>query len=339
MLNKIKIRELSNEEIVQIEPLINNSAYGPYRYIKNNGIEKFIHQFWLNRIIMTCSNQTIVFAAESNNGIVGFIIVTHLAWDSKFFKIPMASISDFVVDSNSPNTREIAQTLLKHSIDWAKDSGYGFISCKTYSNDFVNIHSLELSGFLLVDSHLDFVFDYTKTPFVQIPEKKHSPEINVRFARLDDEQELVSLTKSSFENFLGRFHSDPMFSKEQATQLYMEWISSSLKEKENKFILAEIDKRIAGVSVWKQTTNLEKVIPINISHYTIGAIHPDFYGKKLFQLLTYEGMKLFDGKTDLIEGPTNINNFPVQQGYKRLEWQILDAHHSFHLWLNDERRN
>jgi hypothetical protein len=335
MVPEIVIHDLSKDEIDRINPLIDNSSYKPYRYL-NKKTEKAICQFWINRIatLMSGSDRTRVFIAEVNNRIEGFVVISHLPWDSDFFKIPMATVSDFVVNEHSPYKREIALNLLKHAIGSAEKAGYGFISCKTYSNDFVNIHALEKSDFLLVDSHLDFVNDFKKNPFHQVPEKKLPADVSVRFAQSDDEKELVSLAKLSFQNFLGRFHTDPRFSREQATQVYMEWMISGLKDKANTFIIAEIEGRIAGVSVWKQATDAETVIPVILSHYTIGAIHPDFFGRKIFQLLTYEGMRWLNGKADIIDGPTNINNFPVQQGYKRLGWQVVDAHHSFHLWLD-----
>jgi len=42
---------------------------------------------------------------------------------------------------------------------------------------------------------------------------------------------------------------------------------------------------------------------------------------------------LLDGIADCIEGPTHVNNYPVQRGYTKLLWRICDAHHSFHKWL------
>jgi hypothetical protein len=111
-------------------------------------------------------------------------------------------------------------------------------------------------------------------------------------------------------------------------------MNSSLNGYADYFVLAEIDNRIAGLSIWKKTSALEKKLPIRLGHYSIGAIHPDFFGRKLFSILTYEGMKLLQPEVDMIEGPTHINNYAVQRGYARLGWQISDARHSFHKWLD-----
>jgi hypothetical protein len=47
-------------------------------------------------------------------------------------------------------------------------------------------------------------------------------------------------------------------------------------------------------------------------------------------------MKLLSGMVTCIEGPTHINNYPVQRGYDKLNWKIADARHSFHKWLTPE---
>jgi GNAT superfamily N-acetyltransferase len=196
------------------------------------------------------------------------------------------------------------------------------------------IHCLENSGFQLVDTLLDYCVDYRITPFSSITEPKKTEDIVIRFAKPEDEKELEDLAKGAFKSHFGRFHADQHFTFDQATEVYVEWMRSSLRGYADYFILAEIEGRIAGLSIWKKTSQAEEQLPVKISHYSIGAVHPDFFGKGLFTRLTYEGMKLFNGKTDLIEGPTHINNYAVQRGYTRLNWQIYDARHSFHKWLD-----
>ena len=332
-MNAIKILEITNLEIKSIEPLLSNSSFKPYRYVAN-GNEEFIDQFWINRIAKAIAlNNTKSFIAEICNQPVGFISISDLPWDSKTLNIPIASITEFVVDPNYREKYEIGQALMNKAVRWAKKSGYKFLLSRTYSDDVTGIHTLEKSGFFLVDTLLDYAIDFRKTPFNTVPSQKPSDEVTIRFARPEDEQELVMLAKDSFRDHFGRHRSDPNLSKEQAVKFYIEWMRSSLHGYADYYVLAEIEGRIAGLSIWKKATDEEKGIPVRVSHYSIGAIHPDFYGRKLFTLLTYEGMKLFQGQTDIIEGPTICHNYPVQRGYIRLNWQIYDARHSFHKWL------
>jgi hypothetical protein len=271
---------------------------------------------------------------NSSNGLDGFIVINDLPWDSNIFKIHMASVSEFVLNSNCSCKEIVAGSLIEKAITSAKKNRYQFLLCKVYTDDLVAIHALERAGFLLVDTLLDYQVDFRKTPFIKIPEQNSAADTIIRFARLEDENELSELAKAAFANHFGRYHSDPRIPQSLATQVYVEWLHSCLRGYADYFVLAEIEGKIAGLSIWKKASKLEKNIPVRINHYSIGAIHPDFFGRKLFSLLTYEGMKLLYQETDIIEGPTHINNYAVQRGYTRLGWQIGNACHSFHKWLD-----
>jgi hypothetical protein len=116
-------------------------------------------------------------------------------------------------------------------------------------------------------------------------------------------------------------------------QMYEEWIKSSIDGYADWIIVAEYESRIAGYSVWKKPSPLEQEHGVRVGHYSIGAVHPDYFGKGVFSSVTFTGMGLFEGIADCIDGPTHINNYPVQQGYSKLSWKIRDAQHSFHKWL------
>jgi hypothetical protein len=318
----------------KIKPILTASSFKPFRYAAK-GIEGEMDQFWFNRITGSLNaDSSQLIEVNSGNQLDGFIVINDLPWDSNIFKTRMACISEFVLDSNCPRKELVAGELVDKAIISAKKDGVQFLLCKVYTDDLVTIHALERAGFLLVDTLLDYQVDFRKTPFNNIPEQNPSEDTIIRFARIEDENELLDLAKASFANHYGRYHSDPKIPRTLATQVYVEWMHSSLRGYADYFVLAEIKGRIAGLSIWKKASNLEKSIPIRINHYSIGAIHADYFGRKLFSLLTYEGMKLLNQESDIIEGPTHINNYAVQRGYTRLGWQIGDARHSFHKWLD-----
>lgn len=332
-MKRNRIIELPLQDINAIEQILVSSTFKPYRYIAG-GIEKELTEFWLNRIINSITvNQAKVFAVVSGSKPVGFISISELPWDSKIFKIPMSSITELVIDPNQNNKYEIANALIRQAIKSAKESGYKFILCKCYSDDTINIHSLEHSGFLMVDTLLDYTVDLRKTPFNATYEQSYPEEVLIRLAKPEDEEDLIQIANDAFRNHFGRYHSEPRFTKEQAVEVYVEWIRSSISGYADYIILADINGQIAGFTMWKKATTLEESIPIRVSHYSIGAVHPDHFGKGLFTSLTYEGMRILNKTADIIEGPTHINNYPVQRGYRRLNWQISDARHSFHKWV------
>jgi hypothetical protein len=318
-----------------INLLIADSYFQPFRCTAMSGKENEINKFWQDKIFENSKKSPAYLIQEmSGSSMDGFILINELDWDSKIFDLKMAAINEFVLNRQSSKKGWIADQLLEKTVIKAKEVGYQFLLCKTYTDDIYSIHALEKAGFLLVDTLLDYHVDFRKVNFNKIPIPEVADEILIRFANEDDGEELAALARAAFANHFGRYHSDPRIQKELATQTYVEWMQSSLHGYADYFVLAEINHRIAGLSIWKKTSELEKDLPIRLGHYSIGAIHPDFYGRKLFSILTYEGMKLLQPEVDLIEGPTHINNYAVQRGYNRLGWQIGDARHSFHKWLD-----
>jgi len=335
-MDDVVITEINLKEIINIKSLLEVSTFKPYRFI-SKGVESELNAFWLEQIENAIvDNQRKVFAYMLHKKPAGFMVFGDLPWDSKVFGIRMASISDFAIDHSISNRKSIAEELVNYVLDFAGKKGYKFILCKTYTDDMLMIHCLENAGFQLMGTILDYCVDYRSTPFSSITEPKKIEDIIIRFAKPEDEKELEDLAKAAFKNHFGRYHADPHFTIDQATEVYVEWVRSSLRGYADYFVLAEIEGRIAGLSVWKKTSQAEEKLPIKISHCSIAAVHPDFFGRGLFTKLTYEGMKLFSGKTDIIEAPTHINNYAAQRGCTRLNLQICDARHSFHKWLDQD---
>jgi hypothetical protein len=319
----------------QFGSILEKSIYKPFRYTAAIGKENELDKYWQEKLKTGLEKPLAALITEvSSNSVDGFILLNGLDWDSKIFNKRMALITEFVVNPGLREKEIVADRVLKNAILKAKEMGFEFLLCKVYTDDIISIHALEKAGFLLTDTLLDYAVDFRKVPLNKLSIPEIPQELKIRFANEKDGNELAALAKASFANHFGRYHSDPRLSRKAATQTYVEWMNSSLHGYADYFILAEIEGRIAGLSIWKKTSELEKNLPIRLGHYSIGAIHPDFFGKKLFSILTYEGMKLLQPDVDMIEGPTHINNYAVQRGYARLGWQIYDARHSFHKWLD-----
>ena len=126
-----------------------------------------------------------------------------------------------------------------------------------------------------------------------------------------------------------------MCSSDLATRIYEEWIVSCAKGWADSVYVVTNGKRVAGYSAWKKPSAVDVSHGFRLGHYSIGAVHPDFFGRGLFKALTHAGMEGLCEFADWIEGPTHIENHPVQRGYLRLGWQIGGAQHSFHKWLTD----
>ncbi len=223
--------------------------------------------------------------------------------------------------------------LLDYLSQWALSKGIEFLLCKAYTDDIVTIHALEQQRYYLVDTLLDYVYDSQRNPLNAVSTPPKSADISIRLAEASDQDALIELASKSFQGHFGRFHADEFISEQQATAVYEEWIKSSCSGYADWIVVAEVNHLIAGFSIWKKPTPNEQALSIPVGHYSIAATDPTFAGRGLFGMLTYAGMQLLDGLCYCIEGPTHINNYPVQRGYTKLSWRIVDARHSFHKWL------
>ncbi len=364
-MNPITISPCPVEDLDQVRPLLAAANQKPYRFLARD-LRSDLDEFWLRELAAGIEDGADLLVATAgapargasvvpNAGpVVGMVSLAPLPWETKILGIPMGTLKHLVVAPPTASysaSSDLADYLLKAATQRAVEQGFHSLLCKVYTDDIPSIHTLESNGFRLVDTLLDFIYDYrkaTKAPptpvgvWPVLSEAEGSPNpasgrgdegVHVRLATPEDEASLLDLARISFANHFGRFHSDPGISRDDATNIYVEWIRSCARGYADWILLVEIDGKLAGYSAWKKPSAREKALPVRVGHYSIAAVHPDYSGRGLFSILTQSGMELLAGTADVIEGPTHINNYPVQRGYANLRWRIGDAHHSFQKWL------
>jgi hypothetical protein len=182
---------------------------------------------------------------------------------------------------------------------------------------------------------LDYAYDPHRDPFETVPRPELFPGCTTRLATADDREALMRVSENAFGGHFGRFHSDPRLPRDVSTRVYREWLRSSCEGYADYVVVAEVEGRVVGYTVWKDPSPREKRFGVRIGHYSIGAVHHDFAGRGLFGALTHAGMALLHGAVDRLGGPTHVNNYPVQRGFARLRWRVGNAHHTLHRWLTD----
>jgi ribosomal protein S18 acetylase RimI-like enzyme len=286
---------------------------------------------WMDEIAELLSNERAAgILAEMGETTCGFAIWTPLPWESALLGKSMWAIKHIAVASRASDRNSIAAELVGEVIHRARDAA--FLLCKTTPSDTAIIHALESHGFLLMDTLLNFIFDFRAGS--QKQDAPHVPEgFVLRLATSLDIEALVETARASFAEHFGRFHADPRIGRAAATRIYEEWIRSCANGWADWVVVAMHCDRIAGYSAWKQPSALDQRHGIRLGHFSIGAVHPDFFGRGLFGALTREGMEQLRPSADWIEAPTHIDNHAVQRGFLRLGWRIAAAQHSFHKWL------
>jgi ribosomal protein S18 acetylase RimI-like enzyme len=292
-----------------------------------------IESCWTDEIKELLSNEdTIGFVAETSGTICGLAICAPLPWESPLLGKSTWAIKHIGLASRSSDGNSIATGLVAEVVRRVAARNTDFLLCRAMPSDTAIIHALESNGFLLMDTLLNFVFDCradgSNGRLQQVPEA-----FGLRLATSSDVEPLIEVAHSSFAGHFGRFHADPRIGHTAATRIYEEWIRSCVNGWADCVVVAMHGDRIAGYSAWKKPSTLDQRHGIRLGHFSIGAVHPDFFGRGLFSALTREGMKQLRSSSDWIEAPTHIDNHAVQRGFLRLGWRIVGAQHSFHKWL------
>jgi GNAT superfamily N-acetyltransferase len=332
---KTSIQSLSKKDIQSALSLLAASPYQPYRFLGRDLGEGLIDYWQRTLEDHFLSASTRGFLARQDDKVSGLLVISENPWETSLLGRKAAIINCLLTVDSQAGGENTAGLLLDPALEDCARQKVGFVLCKTYTDNLTSIHALESRGFLLMDTLVDCAFDYRAGAFMKLSAPVPKPGISIRPAEQSDRQELVQVASLAFRSHFGRYHADERIGQALATRVYEEWMRSCLDGYADTILLAILDDRIVGFSIWKLPSAREIELKVRVGHYSIAGIHPNFAGKGLFTLLTHAGMQYLDGRVDIIEGPTHINNYGVQVGYSKLGWRVcVDARHSFHKWLD-----
>lgn len=332
----IQIQKASTQFIDQLGELIKSNDQSIYRYLPKSKFKEQTDRIIVNEIVdLLDTPNCVVFASIDSNNLLGLIVCEELPWDSRVLQGQWKCIKYLMASSTVEDRNSLFLLLINELFSWVKKCGTDCIVMKSSSDNIAVTYALESSGFHLMDTNLVYVMDFTKNPFEKISPPPLPQDALIRLATNTDKNELLEIARVAFQGHFSRYMVDSHITKNIAQNVYVEWMRSCIDGYADWIVVAEIDHRIAGYTIWKKASIEELNHNIRLGHFSIAGIHPNFAGRGLFSALTYAGMSLLHTQVDYIEGPTHINNYPVQQGYHKLGWKIVDARHSFHKWLND----
>jgi hypothetical protein len=292
-----------------------------------------VEAYWLDEIAWDLAHESsTAFASRAADRINGLVLYTDSPWDTKVVGEPVAIIK-YLVGADDTQDSRVLDGLLEEVLQHAANRGIHCLMCKVQPLQFGAIHALERHGFLLMDTLLDFLFDFSSASFEKIAPPQPLNGLRVRAANPEDLSELLALTEKAFANHFGRYNADPELRPGTGTKVYQEWMRSSFCGSADSILIAEVDDKIAGYSVWKKASALETKHSFDIVHCTLAGIHPNFFGRGLYTTLTFEGMRMAHKFASHLDGPAHVSHYPVHRAMLKLGWKITGVRHSFHKWL------
>jgi ribosomal protein S18 acetylase RimI-like enzyme len=311
------------DDIDEIRPLIAQSSFKSHRHLGYP--DPAMVALTISEIEHALrSPATTGMAIRAEGATRAVAVIEPLPWESSILNRRMAVLRHLFA-----TTAEFAESIVKKAVRLASAQNIEFCLAKVHTDDHAAIAALQRNGFLLVETALEYVFDYRTGPFLE--GRPDAPAI--RNAVSDDMEAMAELSREAFAAHVGRFHADPHLSASAATAIYEEWARSALRGYADNVLVAEEGGRLAGFSAWKDPSSREVAAGIRAAHYSIGAVAPDFARRGVFRALTLAGMQRYRATADVVDGPTNLRNLAVQRAYEKLGWELRDSRHSFHLWL------
>lgn len=321
--------DLRHQELEEARKLISTSPFQWQRFLEVPGAD--LTSLTLADISTALTSSGGILIASRVEGILaGFVLLASLPWESGILHRKMSVLKHLILNPSVKRAESVADHLLQCAIRRAVEQSTEFLMCKVFTDDQAAIHALERHGFLLVETALNFAYEYSRAPLESVVAK---PNVTIRYAEAADIDSLATAGRAAFHSHIGRFHSDPLLVQADATLIYEEWLRSSLLGYADAIFVAEHGAEIAGFSVWKNSTPDEVASGMRSAHYSIGGVTPKYRNQGLFRALTLSGMHHYREQSDLIEGPTNLRNSRVQRAYASLGWEARDSQYTFHRWL------
>jgi hypothetical protein len=143
--------------------------------------------YWIDEISQSLAKESSIgFQSIASGEINGFIVYNDSAWDSNIMGRRVGTIEHLVVRDDGPQATAILHELIEKVTRTLADRGTQFLVCKVQSNERAAIHALEQSGFLLMDTLLDFVFDFSHASIEEIAANREDEALKIRPAKAAD---------------------------------------------------------------------------------------------------------------------------------------------------------
>ena len=196
--------------------------------------------------------------------------------------------------------------------------------------DFKNtyfINQLEQAGFLHKDGQLTFNFDLKNN----IPEKESYEFLLISENYREYEDQLISLTKASFNNY-GHYFLNEKLDKSKCLDIYTDWIRRCCYDKNvaDNIVIAVKDGLVCGYLAMKIKQSSDEKFVAGV----IGAVSPQYRKLGVFRAINIESLIWTKSmNASRLECNVLLTNYPVMKTYTNLCWQIIRSETTMHCWI------
>jgi ribosomal protein S18 acetylase RimI-like enzyme len=289
--------------------------------------------YWLNEISKSLADESsIAFASIVSGNVNGLLIYNDSPWDSQITGRRIGNVKHLAVTTDDYAGTDILHELIDELTRSLGKRETQCVACRVQSSELAAIHALEQSGFLLMDTLLDLVFDFSRAPTEQTSPQRDK-RLKTRRAEPADMPALMAISERAFAGYFGRYHADSRIPRSTATRIYSEWLRSAFAGWADWILVAEFDNKIAGHGVWRKILERQDANSRGVASCDLLVIDPEFQGRRLGTALVSDGMQISRDFAQYLVTPLHVCNYSVQRTFQNLGWRIARARHSFHKWL------
>lgn len=206
----------------------------------------------------------------------------------------------------------------------AKSQDFDFLSVRVDFNRIDLVQTLEKAGFFLTDT----LVYYKRKLTAPLQPLERPTNYTIRKAETPDTDKIVMIAKSSFQDYIGHYHTDPKFDKSKVDAIYPDWTYRSCTEgllSDVIFVTEENGEITSFATVRKYDRTAEGVL---------FGVHPNHQGKGIYRQLIRASMEWGTANNcSEVVYSTQLNNVAVQKVWIREGCEMNNAYYTLHLWL------
>jgi len=213
------------------------------------------------------------------------------------------------------------------TMEFCRTNRVVFLTVRCAVDAHAIVHTLEGTGFSLMDTLIYYHFDLRRT---QLPDEPDAlPIRSVRHDVPSDVEGVREVAVQAFHNYSGHYHSDPRLPTVQCDEVYVSWATRSCSpEVADNVLVAERDGQIVGFSVLKQHS-------VDEGEWQLCGVSPAARGLGLYRSFAVRTLKWFRERgAQRVITSTQITNFASQHLWGQLGLVPDHAFYTFHRWFD-----
>ncbi|HYW05961.1 MAG TPA: hypothetical protein VE913_03335 [Longimicrobium sp.] len=253
---------------------------------------------------------------------IAAVVARRLAWDSEFFRVPMARIEYVLGSDEGARRAAVGATLAELGA-----RGVRHVAARVDVANVAGAALLEDCGFRLRDALMTYVSRPVKEPAREVRARGR-----VRPFREEDGPELVALAREAFRGFHSRFHADPGLPRDRADALYEEWARECVSGRmADTILVSEGERGLLGFLAWRRREPVSSVSGVPIFGGGLGACRPDAPGA--FAGLVHTATRWAHERGGVAECQTLNHNFAAIRVYEEVGAHYVRGEYTMHVTL------